>query len=86
MTAEEFECVADWAEGSTHYLIARLLSNSSLYLEQLYRCFTYTQAEVGNYAYIMGHNESPACGNRRLSVTYKISELIGGKQIISLKK
>ena len=72
--------MADWAEGSTHYLIARLRSDSSLYLDQLYRCFTYTQGEEERHAYVMGHNNSPVCGDRRYLMTYKISELIGGKE------
>lgn len=73
--------MADWSEGTTHYLITRLLSNSSLYLEQKYRCFTYTQGQTGEYAYLMGHNEAPVCGDigERFAMTYKISELTGGE-------
>lgn len=73
--------MADWSDGTTHYLITRLLSNSSLYLEQKYRCFSYTQGQAGEYAYFMGHNDAPVCGNadERFAMTYKISELIGGE-------
>lgn len=80
-TAEEFECVADWSDDATYYLIARLLTNSSMYLEQKYRCFTYTQEQGGEYAYLMGHNNAPLCGDigESFALTYKISELIGGE-------
>lgn len=52
-----------------------------MYLEQKYRCFTYTQEQGGEYAYLMGHNNAPLCGDigESFALTYKISELIGGE-------
>lgn len=73
--------MADWSDGTNHYLITRLLSNSSVYLEDKYRCFTYTPGRDRDYAYLVGHNNVPVCSDlgQSFAVRFKISELIGGE-------
>ncbi|KAK8735707.1 hypothetical protein OTU49_005276, partial [Cherax quadricarinatus] len=75
--SEEFDCIANWTEGSTYYLIGKL-RGPFLSLEERYRCFTYIQEKNESYVYQMSHRNSATCGvlGKNFNKAYKIFSIV----------
>ncbi|XP_071520445.1 uncharacterized protein [Panulirus ornatus] len=79
---EKFECVANWKDGTTHYLISKLEGNS-LSLEERYRCFTYTQEKNKNHVYHMIHSNTARCEfSEDFNKALKIFDVIEEKPLV----
>lgn len=76
----EYNCVASWAEGSTYYLVVEK-NDLSLSIDEVYDCFTYTQAKSEDHEYLLRHNDSAVCGSidNHFDVTYKVYPVPQGR-------
>lgn len=61
-TVEELECLADWKDGSSRYLVGRLEHKTASSDEDKYRCFMWeVNTENGNHFYQVAQSGDASC-------------------------
>ncbi|CAH0387720.1 unnamed protein product [Bemisia tabaci] len=62
MVVEELECLADWKDGSSRYLVGRLEHKTASSDEDKYRCFMWeVNTENGNHFYQVAQSGDASC-------------------------
>ncbi len=60
--AEELQCLAQWKEGSHHYLVGKLTRERTIPTnEESYRCFIYDKTKSGHGGYTVAMSGDATC-------------------------
>ncbi|ODM98146.1 hypothetical protein Ocin01_08532 [Orchesella cincta] len=62
-TAEELQCLAQWKEGSHHYLVGKLTRERTMIAsnEESYRCFIFEKTKTGHGGYTVAMSGDATC-------------------------
>jgi hypothetical protein len=58
---EELQCLAEWREGSHHYLLGKLRLDHSTTNEEAYRCFIFEKTKNGHTGYNVAISGDATC-------------------------